>query len=240
MSDTFGPEPQPLVAPAAGFVAGDRALTYLLAFFSAVANASAVNAWHAAGIAPNVPVVKATFAHDPTRGGFNTRDLPALFLYRTGSDKDDERYADDYLLTHDNLVLMWVLPWQSMDNQRKRTPLFVAVKNLLLARLEQMRDPSWIVAGDTDPRAATLGSSIATWAGFWSLIMGKWQATTLKLDIDGDRQHNEQLYDALKIEFALTEQFTPDITLLDAITGLQEVYQTTDAPPLVIETGRNT
>lgn len=238
MSDTFGAEPIPLVAPAAGFAVGDRSLTYLLQYLTACLNAKAAAAWQASGIAPNVFVVKSAFAHDPKKVVFNTAVLPALYLWRSGSEKAPEQYADDYRITHDTLQLLWVLPTVNQESDRKREPIDGAVKNLIDTAIELGRDPSWIVGGDPDPAAATRGSLIWTYASFFKLVVASWKAITFQPETGG--ASGVFLHHALSVTFEVEEQFTRDLTGFDALAGVQAAYQTIDAPALVIETGRNT
>jgi hypothetical protein len=242
VADQYGAEPIPLVAPAAGFAAGDRALTYLLQYFTAFLNVKAVAAWQAAGIAPNVPVVRKSFAHDPKKVSFSTADLPALYMWRSGSEKPPEQYADDYRLTHDVLELLWVLPTINQETDRKREPIDNAIKNLIDVALEEGRDPSWIVAGDPDPAAATRGSLIWNFATFYEMSLSKWKASTFQPDARNESGGVAGIFHhhALSVTFEIQEVYSQDLANFDPLQGMDTTYQTADSPPLVIETGRNT
>lgn len=234
MADTFGIEQLPLAAPTIGYPAGDRALGVLLGFFKAVANAKAAAAWNAQGVAPNVPVVKQARAYDPKRS-FNTNDLPALFMWRSASTNPQHWYADDVLLDHSTVELLWVMPQIGQDIARARDPFIAGLAKVLNQRLEWQRDPSFVVVGDPDPRATTLGSSIATFAGYWSLLLKKWSATQFTPTmVDG--HSTAQIFDAFSMTFELTEQFVDDVTKYDPLGGMLITLQSGDTIALVTET----
>jgi hypothetical protein len=46
-----------------------------------------------------------------------------------------------------------------------RNPFMNAIAAAIDNAITGERDPAWIVTGDTDPRAVTLGSHLLTWAG---------------------------------------------------------------------------
>ena len=186
-----------------------------------------VAAWNASGIAAGLPVVNEAYPQDPGIS-FNDRSVPALYLWRTGSAKDDEWLASDYLLTYDTLKLLWVLPIATQDVRVARNPIMQAAHKALLASLERQRDPSWIVATDTDPLAATQGSDIATLAGYWALHIRRWKATTYLPPTPTLGPH-----DAMEITLELTEQFVDDVTRFDPLGPLMTTLQTADAIPLI-------
>lgn len=159
MSDKFGALPIP-VAAVGSTALGDPLISYTADFFKAVLNARAA-------IAPFTTPVRATFTNDPTRTAFKTTELPALFVWRLPSSGQDQA-ADDIRLDVSQVMVMWVFPALApQEIQSSRESYANAIVKTLSRAVYLNRDPAWKVAGDTDPKAATLGSDFAKWAGYW-------------------------------------------------------------------------
>lgn len=232
MSDQVGPNPVPLVAPGTSpptNVVADPALGYLLQFFQTVANANCGAAWDAAGVSAG-SVVQNAYAWDPERGPFNNDALPALYMWR-GNANPPKWLAEDWLIFTTELQLRWVFPeFPEITIQASRDQFGNGLMTALAVILERMRDPSWIVPGDPDKLALTQGSSIAQWAGFFSLHFNGWKVGRILIDT----QDGKRAYDCVEARLELVEYLTYDQARLQPWTGgLLATFQTADNPPLV-------
>jgi hypothetical protein len=227
MSDTFGAMPIPLVAPATGESAGDPLLSTTLSFFKAVLNANASAAWRAVyKDVANAPVVKTTLDDDPRGSTFNDNDLPALFLWREDV-KEPVWIADDWLTQESVCRLMWVLPAGVQVKRALRSSIINGVVRTLVTFVERNRDPSWIVAGDTDPKAATLGSSFFDRAGWIEFHVGAWKPFNLPIAML-DKGAAPRMYDAVSVACRVVERLNFDLTRLDPNGGVSITLRTPD------------
>src|SRR3954464_8415418 len=103
----------------------DPALDVVIAYFKAILMAYADAAWKS--VAPGEPIVRRTFTHDPEEYEFVETDLPALYLFRTGSNKNAEDQAEDIREHTDGVRLFWIMPPASQDKQRRRAPIVAAL-----------------------------------------------------------------------------------------------------------------
>lgn len=136
----------------------DPALDALSAFFAAVIVADLADVWDDVGTGRSVAIQR--FTHDPERGEFNDRDLPALFLWRKSSSEEPVRLADDYELDRVRVAGLWIFPPAVQHKQVTRTKIFNGVTKSLRRACRQLRNPAWVADDDTDPEAATRGSHV--------------------------------------------------------------------------------
>lgn len=163
MSFTWGATVLPLVAADGTDAVTDKAASVLLAYFRAFLNAHAPVAWQSVFKStvvsvPTTPVVGA-FVNDPATSEFNERDLPALFLWRTGGVQreggDDDWIAADWRVMTDNWTLLWIFPTAVQGIQQARDPIVKGLAALLGYALKRGRDSSYAITGDADISAAT-------------------------------------------------------------------------------------
>jgi hypothetical protein len=209
VTDRHGALPIPrLPVPGAADTVADPLIDYTLAYFAAVLNAHADAAWRAV-FAASGPV-KRTFAHDPEQHCFGERDLPALYLWRSGG-AAPEQIADDWHLKRSNLTLLWVLPGAVQHPQHRRLPFVNGLVSLLHVAIEKGRDPAWHLAGDPDPTARARGSVWPRWAGFFELALGKWKPGVLVIS-DGARKFS---YASVEVELLVAEHWERDLAAYD-------------------------
>ncbi|WP_394849697.1 hypothetical protein LZC95_19870 [Pendulispora brunnea] len=165
MGDRYGLVTAPVAPAGADEAAGDPALTHLAEFLRAWLNANAMEAF--GHLMPRLPPCREAFCHDPEEVSFNERDLPAIFVWREGG--NSERIADDYHVETSELALLWVVPPSPQAKQRIRQPFANAIWKLVDMGIERGRAPGFVVAGDSDPRAASEGSLIYGYLGAWSI-----------------------------------------------------------------------
>lgn len=150
MSDVYGPLQIPLTA---SVPIGTDPLTYFcLSFFQTIANAYAIHEWQ--NVAPGATtVIASAYDHNPVEDGFNQAWVPALFLYRKGT----QRRADigaDYRVEFGELELLYIPPKAVGPMRRQRAKFAAKLFKTLDDYFERSRDPAWVVTGDPDETAA--------------------------------------------------------------------------------------
>lgn len=208
MPDTFGAIQFPVAVPAAQTAAGDPALTTLASYLSAVLNANCGAAWAASGVCPGRNVVERAYTHDP-RVLFDDSKLPALYLWCFKGRLED--IAADIAADIRTLNILWVLEGGQEDHQTKRLPMFNAVAKAVRRAVRIGRDPSWIVAGDTDPSAATEGSLLMEHARISRITVGPYQPQNVEIFIT-DGEGRPMPFPALAMSFDITEFLVDDPT----------------------------
>jgi hypothetical protein len=162
MADTYGGLAIPLAAPLAGDTVTDRALSIYARYFQAVLNARAPIAWQA--VHPTVtgtmtplanPVVRTILTHDPREVSFDEKELPALYLDRTGGERPEWK-AEDYRVAPDTWRLLWVFPAAVQAAQRLRNSITNGIVKAIDRAVERVRDPAFVDPNDPDPTAATI------------------------------------------------------------------------------------
>ena len=206
---------------------GDPSLAVVLAFAEAILNARMDAAWLKGGRAAGDKPVRSTYPHDPTDLAFNNNTLPALFAWRESGQV--ERIASDYVVDRSMLILCWVFPMAQEGIQQKRNPLVNAAAKLICQGLMRGRDPAWVKAGDTSPRAPTDGSLVWKFAGFWRCGDTKWRVAPVK--IEGD---DPGIWRGLMVEVPIQERLVDRPAPL--LAGAQISLQTKDDPPFVTNT----
>lgn len=236
----FGALDLPVALPIGTQPAGDPALLHVLAFAAAVLRAETQDAWAA------MPTPKQTLDVVHTAHPFKIEDtdfneglLPALYVWR--EEGQEERLAADYVVERSTVILRWVSPPRPQDPNRRRTSFVNAIGKALAAALRNERHPAWVVPGDPDPRAATQGSLLWSYAGFWSDKV-RWRRDPYQLDRDDTKRGADAEYDAVRIEIETQERHEPASP--PALTGMTgSVVLTNPSTPgdpavvLDIETG---
>jgi hypothetical protein len=156
VTDRFGAVDLPIPAPAATTDAvSDPALDLILSFVKAVFNNAAGTAWTARAAGDATPVVT-VFAHDPEKADFVDRDLPALFLYRTGGGTYEDEGADLFRENPAPLRLRWAFPPTVQGKRAVREPIINGLSKVLASALAAGRHPSWTVSTDLEDTDAIL------------------------------------------------------------------------------------
>ena len=183
MADTIGLTTLPIAAPASVTdVVGDMLLQRLGEFLKAALNRMGDAAWLQRGGAHNV--VEHVFYHNPQRL-FDDQRLPALYLWRSTSDR--RREGDDVCKVTSRITVYWIAEPAQEDTDTARAPFERAVDVMMARALHRERDSAWVVAGDTDPLAATQGSFLPTWLGYnWMLKANSSELELTKQVTDGD------------------------------------------------------
>lgn len=219
MADTYGAIAIPITVPPEGVAVGDPLLTYVGSYLQAVLNAYITTAWQS--VAPTIPVVRTVYTSNPSDVEWNESDLPAIYLWRQQGG-EEEHSAEDWYRSHDTLTFLWVPPPTPQATAGARGSIFNAIVKVIGLAIERNRDPSWVVASDVDPTAATLGSVLSTWAGWEELRRGAWRANELVIDVDASQAH----YPMLEIDLPVVERVA---------FGLDSY----EAPPVVEQTIRD-
>lgn len=180
--DSWGAIQIPTLAESATTPAGDPCIRTILQFLKAFVctDKNATAAWFP--VFPGQPPINGIFQHDPSQVVFNTRDLPALYMWRESA--THEWQGEDWLRETTQVKALWVFPLQGVqDLQRLRAPFVNALIKTIVVGIERGRTPSFIAPGDTDPQAATQGSLFYSLAGFEAFSLKSWK--TAKLSVQG-------------------------------------------------------
>lgn len=227
MSDTYGSATLPLATVATSSVtitpnAFDPLLDYLASYLKTIANARLLADWILK--APNTLPVKEAFPFSPDEGHINDRDLPALFVYRTGS-KTRLRLADGYRIDRSTVSLLYVPQLAPMQPRDIRMAFPNELFKLWDAVLESGRDRSWIVAGDADVNAVSLGSSLGAYTKTFRLEVGMWARTPITVSMDDGPP---RVYFASTTTIDLEEHLTVDVAIYDTLAGFNFTEHTED------------
>lgn len=212
MPDFYGPLQIPILEPSATDTVADPLLDVVLGFFTKILNANAGRAWKAvSGYQPggNDLVVVSTFTWNPEEEEgteFNSRDLPALFMWRETID-GSAWIAADYYVRPSKLVMLWVPPNVVQAERARWRPFINAIASIIDGITDpDGRDPSYVVPGDDDPAASYLGSLL--WKqlpNLFSFDVSRTKPATVKLRLDsGERPH----YPCVRMEIDVRERNT--------------------------------
>jgi len=232
---TIGANPVPFVAPATSkATVADPALDIVLAFIRAIFERYAATAWRSVA-PPTEPIVKRAFTHDPEDYDFSEDDLPGLYLFRTGSAKNNEDIAEDIRIATDSVRMFWVLPPAEQTKQARRVPIIQALGKLVDLKIKRVRDPAYVLASDPDPTKTAEGTVVIRAAGLHWLRCLKWQKTALALKKIGGGQERK-VYQALECMLEFEEELTQrfdDLTnpsSVDAMFAIAGAVDTDGAP----------
>lgn len=230
MTDTYGALQIPAqvrgASPPAVISPGDPLLGWTADYLKAVLTANALASWQ--DVAPGAPVVNQVRLHNPEDETFNEKDLPCLFVFRDDSVADQaiEWLADDYRFQPSIVRAWWVMPVATQEKRALRFPFSNAITKVIDQAIERQRDPSWVVAGDPDPLAATRGSVLSRYAG-WA-VFGLRRARRAKLKIAMSDGPPRGPYEMLALEFYCEELLVRDPTLHPALAGVDATYSIPD------------
>jgi hypothetical protein len=214
----------------------DPALDMIGAFVAGVWRRYAGEAW--SKIAPKEPIVRNVFKHDPEEYSFSENDLPALYLFRVGSARPPEQIAEDIRVRYENVRIFWVLPPAPQERQRQRSAIRSALAGALDSALERTRDPGWIATGDTDPLAASEGSSLINRASLMAIRLAEWATSQIAIAMKDDSPR--RAYPCLSIRLELQEQVGPtfgdlaqavELDLKVTVEGFQASHHITPITP---------
>lgn len=202
--------------PGDAYSPGDPALGLYLSFLRAFlqTDGNAIALWTAVGMAPSYPAVNQIRAHNPSDTeadslgmGFNTKDLPALYMWRESS--KHETIAEDWLMDESVAKILWVFPTAAQPQQRVRAPFASAMAKLVASAIERGRTPSWRIAGDGDPLTPTQGSFVHFFANIYSLVAVGWRPTKVVVDpVEGGKPAS---FPAVELTYELKENQQRDI-----------------------------
>ena len=232
MSDAYGMLPLPVTVAEGDVAIGDPLLDKLLAFFEAVIMHDCADAWNiASGNNGNQPLVKRTFAHNPADQAFRKMTTPALYLWRESIGTAVWRAAD-YRIRPSELILRWV-PFAPNSQERKRVwePFFNAIPSALDAAVERGRNPGWMVTGDTDQMADTLGSYVYKYINVWKLLVDVSAAKRVTLTIPLEGNTPPRTFQAIDIPIGLEERLNEDSTKFGVLAYTEAAFVVPAEPP---------
>lgn len=203
-------------APSTDIPVGDPALGYLLAFFKqclvnnlggGVSPADPGSAW--GKVMPGQNVVTTTDARDPRTTACTTNEFPALFIARAGSAETQWR-ASDYACVPTKLLMWWVWPPMQLAARKSREPIANAARAAVEFQSEWVgRAKGYVVPGDTDPRAASLGSLVMKYAGLWYLHWKKSELVKIPVNMGTE---GKKAFDAVLWTMEIGERLSVDPT----------------------------
>lgn len=203
--DAWGAVSIPAQPQGDGAALGDPALTRTLQYLYAylVSDAGANVPWTTRFGYPLIKSPLSLFTHNPKEEGFQVDYLPALYLWRSDGG-DLEQRADDYLLDNSVWTLLWVMPLASQENQSSRAPYVNQFAKAVADGLNHARTPSFVLLGDTDPLAASLGSFLWNAINVVMQYPAKWRiAKVVVPPIDGSKPRE---FKAVEMKLAVVER----------------------------------
>jgi hypothetical protein len=170
MSDEFGAVELPIPVPVDTEPVTDPGIAIFGAYLKAMLVFYAGDAW--AVRAPSEPLVKTLLFCDPEEAEFIETDLPALYLWR--QEIDTVYLAEQHTANRSKISALWVPP-PKLSGYRwaERAPIISGIAKAFTAALDLDRHPAWVLAGDPDPLAATLGSVWLRMTGFVNAFVEK-------------------------------------------------------------------
>lgn len=236
-TDYFGPLAIPVPVGGAGQASGDPILDYFLAFFKAVLNAYAGDAWAAMKSPGKLPVIWTFAGLDPRKRPFIDTKLPALFLFRDDETKAADHFTQDWWTVTSTLSLIWLYPGASAEHQILRDPFSNAVTKICRTALLLGRDPAWVVPGDSYPVSVAdcqaNGSVLAHWT---KTVMPVTSSKVAHLDVkvvDEDGKPSVAgNYVATQMVFEIVEKYTRDLSRYQPMdNGVDIVVTTSPSDP---------
>lgn len=214
MADTFGGLTiAPVPTPGAGDVLSDPALDIVGDYLKAVINDRLGTAWNA--VVPGLngndeDPVRFVFKHDPQSGEFNQKHLPALYIWR--ADIKNEVLADEWECQRTMLRMLWVLPSVPQRKLVTRAPILRGFAAVVDAAIRNTRDAAYVMAGDSDPTAATRGSVVQTVACIaqWKPMGAEPSELRIEVTDEGGRIEQRLEYPAIAASVEILERLTRD------------------------------
>lgn len=138
-------------------------------------------AWRAVAPSVDADIVKRFYTHDPQQYDFNKDHLPALYVFHERAAQNYERLAEDWLLHDVRYRVFWILPPASQFDQSTRSRALEIIAETIAGAIEQGRDPSFVIEGDSDPTAPYEGSVVIRHAGLVSATIKTTQVTKIAI-----------------------------------------------------------
>jgi hypothetical protein len=232
VAEIWGSVSIPTQPAIAGQVSGDGLLSIYLSYLKAFlqTDGNATGGWSA--IAPGRPIVNRVRPHTPHDSdaepdglGFDTKDLPALYLWRGGQHESTkvEYIAEDWQIGTAMLKLLWVFPLGVISHQRVRQSFGDAVAKAIITAIELGRTPSWQWPGDPDPLAPAFGSFVHTFTNVFSLNVTEWKPESVDIIMTADDKSSRRLrYPAIEVTLELVENRQRDVRRWSAPSALQQ------------------
>jgi len=146
---------------------GDPGLGILGEYLAKFLNQYATDIWNRE--APATPVVRTVLYHDPEKSSFKEQECPALFLWRGGSMNRPEWVCEDMRVSTEQIFVHWVAPAVPQDKWSKREPFHNVIGKAIDNAIARERDPCFVLATESDPKALEWGTHIWTALKAWSL-----------------------------------------------------------------------
>lgn len=202
MADLYGSTNLPVAAPGTNDAISDPALGTILSWAQAVLEYECETSWLT--IAPGEPLVRKVRPWKPERADFGAdTELPALFCY--SDDEKPQRYTDELFGRDRAIILLWIFPPGTQYALAQRSGILSGLEAALHKAIEMAlgRHPAWVDSGDTDPDAATYGSSILDRAGLVHLRFTDARHAEIQIDMKAGATK----FPAAMFEFSAREYF---------------------------------
>jgi hypothetical protein len=240
--DRYGDIGLPVPTPEEGTAQGDPLLDTLLLFFEGVLTHDCKDVWNSvSGNIGNQAIVKRTFAHNPGAQAFREVTTPALYLWR-GTYGSPIWKALGFRIRASELTLRWV-PFMANSQERKRIwePVCASFHAALDIAIERGRTPGWILSGDTDPMADTLGTFLYGRAKLWKLQLAEMSRQTMTINMEGAAAN--RVFEAVDFRLMVEELLVEDPAKYPEVAYAQTTLQSPAEPPtlpapLTVGTGR--
>jgi hypothetical protein len=211
VADQYGPTPLPLPVPGATGVLSDPALQYLLEYLQAVMPIQAETAW--LSVAPAEPLVRTVFPWDPEKEGFDDQALPSAYAWRDEMpappvNNEWTPVTDSVSAIECQIIILWVFPTAAPDVMQRLHPFIRGFAIALRKALTLGRHPAWVVTGDPDSSAASMGSVLPRWCGWSKYQLG----AVTRAEVNCENVDNTEVvtFPALRAELQVAEEFTTD------------------------------
>ena len=226
MTDFYGALQVPVPTPAdpSTYAAGDPFLDTLAAFLQASLNADLATLWatiHPAIVGPSKTAVPVpfVFTHDPDEASFSENQLPALFVWRAEEPKH-VNWSQDWTKGVSNVSILWIPPLAQQEHRRIRQPFRNAFAKALHKNLYWGRNPAWIVAGDTEAKAADYGSLFINHAQVTQYKLGPVQPHVLHIQpYEGGKELDK--YEGILATVEVWETLRLDTTSIAALDDVR-------------------
>lgn len=225
MAHTYGPLSLPVDVGVDGDAIGDPVLDVFAEAFPVVLTAWAGTAW--AELAPNEPLVRRVFKHDPHPDDFLEKNLPALFLYR--DEEPVTEYTDVLTIMVSTVYALWVAPPATQTKRAARQAFLNAISKCFSEMVALERDPSWVRDGDTSAPGLAYGSNISLLAGLDSWALKDVRRAILDIPIEG---HSPAKYAGFLASILVRESDDVDQAAQGFVPTEMEIRLSGVVPPL--------
>lgn len=188
---TYGPLEVDPVSSGTCEPAGDPLLSKLGEMIRAILNCRVGDLWRSVwpapqnnGTAGQVVHTQGLFFHNPNEVAFNTKSLPALYVFRVGWARP-AYIALDLREQVSTIKAVWVFPLAVQEQRRRQLTIPNVIHKVLDDAIEDGCDPAWVDENDPDPKAPKRGSSMTERLGVWSLHMGEGRLKPVEIPVNG-------------------------------------------------------